>query len=59
MPTRSQKLIIALAFLAAALSLAACGIRFFRDGTVPVMPFAGGLLMLALGVGGCLRIKRF
>lgn len=57
MPTRSQKLAVVLAFVAAALSLTAAGIRFFRHGSVDVTPLFGGLFMLALGVGGYFRLK--
>lgn len=57
MSTRSQKLAVALAFAAAAFSLAAAGMRFAREGAVDVTPLVGGLFMLALGVSGYLRIR--
>lgn len=57
MPRRSQKLAVALAFVAAALSLTAAGLHFFRDGSVAVTPLFGGLFMLALGIGGYSRLK--
>ena len=57
MPTRSQKLAVALAFVAAALSLAAVALRFSRDGSVAATPLFGGLFMLALGVGGYMRLR--
>jgi hypothetical protein len=58
MPTRSQKLAVALAFVAAALSLTAAAISFFRDGTLDTTPIFGGLLMLALGIGGISKIRK-
>ena len=57
MPTRSQKLVIVLAFAAAALSFAAAGVRLFRDGAIEATPLFGGLFMLALGVAGYRRLK--
>lgn len=57
MPTRSQKLAVALAFVAAALSFAAAGFRFARDGAIDLTPLLGGVLMLALGIGGYVRLK--
>jgi hypothetical protein len=58
MPTRSQKLAVVLAFVAAALSLAAAAIRFFEDGSVDATPLVGGFFMLALGIGGYWRLKQ-
>jgi hypothetical protein len=57
MPTRSQKLVIVLAFAAAALSFAAAGVRLFRDGAIEATPLFGGLFMLALGFAGYRRLK--
>jgi hypothetical protein len=57
-PTTSQKVSVALAFVAAALSLTAAAIRFFGNGEVALMPIAGGLFMLALGLGGYLQLKK-
>jgi hypothetical protein len=57
MPIRSQKAAVALAFLAAILSLTAVGIRIFRDGAIDATPLFGGLFMLALGIGGHRRLK--
>ena len=57
MPTRSQKLAVALAFVAAALSLLAAATRFVRDDAIDLTPLLGGLLMLALGIGGYVRLK--
>jgi hypothetical protein len=56
-PTRSQKVAVALAFLAAILSFAAAGARFFRDGAVDLTPLFGGLFMLALGISGYARLR--
>ena len=58
MPTRSQKLTVALAFLAAALSLTAATIRYASTGGIEATPLLGGLVMLALGIGGYRRLKR-
>jgi hypothetical protein len=57
MPTRSQRLAVALAFLAAALSFAAVVVSIVRDGRLAVTPLFGGLLMLALAIGGYLRLN--
>ena len=57
MPTRSQKLAVALAFVAAALSLAAVVVRAAREGALDPTMLVGGLLMLALGIGGCIRLR--
>jgi hypothetical protein len=56
-PTPLQKLTVVLAFVAAALSLLAAGIRFVRDDAIDVTPLLGGLLMLALGIAGYVRLK--
>lgn len=47
-----------LAFIAAALSLGAVGVGLVRDGSVSMTPLLGGLLMLALGIGGYRKLKR-
>jgi hypothetical protein len=57
MPTKSQKLTMVLAFVAAALSLAAVAVRLVRDGTIDATPLFGGLLMLALGISAYRRLK--
>jgi hypothetical protein len=57
MPTRSQRLAVALAFLAAALSFAAVALSIVRAGRLDVTPLFGGLLMLALAIGGYVRLK--
>jgi hypothetical protein len=57
MPTRSQKVAVALAFLAAVLSFGAVGFRLFRDGAMDATPLFGGLFMLALGIGGYSRLR--
>ncbi|HXW05210.1 MAG TPA: hypothetical protein VD833_08260 [Vicinamibacterales bacterium] len=48
---------VVLAFLASALSLAAVLLAWNRRGEVPVVPLAGGLLMLVLAVTGLGRIR--
>lgn len=57
MPTRTQKLTIVLAFVAAALSLAAVAVRLVRYGAIDATPLLGGLLMLAFGISGYRRLK--
>jgi hypothetical protein len=57
MPTRSQKLAIVLAFVAAALSFGAAAVRLLRDGAIEATPLFGGLFMLALGIAGYRRLK--
>jgi hypothetical protein len=57
MPNRAQKLTVFLALIAAVLSLTAVVIRVVRDGVVDATPLFGGLLMLALGVGGYRRLR--
>jgi lipopolysaccharide export LptBFGC system permease protein LptF len=55
--THTQKLAIVLAFVAAALSLAAVIVGYSRTGQILATPLLGGLLMLALGIGGYARLK--
>jgi hypothetical protein len=57
MPTRAQRVAVALAFLAAAASLLAVVVRYIRFGDVLVTPLFGGLLMLVLGVSGYLKLR--
>jgi hypothetical protein len=57
MPTASQKLTVTLAFVAAALSLGAAAVQFFRSGSIYLTPLIGGLFMLALGFGGYRKLK--
>ena len=57
MPRPSQKFAIGLAFVAAILSLAAAALGYYRTGEVDMTPLAGGLFMLAMGVGGLLKVK--
>ncbi len=56
-PTRLQKVAVMLAFLTGTLSLVAVGIQVVRDGTVDTTPLFGGLFMLALAIGGCVRLR--
>lgn len=46
-----------LAFLAAALSFVAVGIRYSSDGRVDTTPLFGGILMLVLGITGYRRLN--
>jgi hypothetical protein len=57
MATGTQRLAVMLAFIAAALSFGAVGVRLFRDGAISTTPLLGGLLMLALGIGGYRKLK--
>jgi hypothetical protein len=57
MGTPTQKLAVALAFVAAAVSLGAAALRLARDGRVDAVFAFGGLLMLVLAVGGYTRLK--
>jgi hypothetical protein len=54
----AQALAIGLAFIAAALSFTAVAITVSRTGRIEATPLFGGLLLLALGVGGYLRLRR-
>jgi hypothetical protein len=58
MATSSQKLAVVLAFVAGALSLAAAAIEYSRTGHVKVTLLGGGLLMIALGLGGLGRLRQ-
>jgi hypothetical protein len=57
MPRPSQTLAVTLAFIAAAVSLGAAAVQFFRGGSIRLTPLVGGLLMLALGIAGYRRLK--
>lgn len=57
MATTAQKLTVMLAFVAAGLSFAAFAVRYSNTGEIGITPLAGGLLMLALGVGGIMRLR--
>ncbi len=57
-PSRAQQAAVFLAFVAAGLSLAAVFVRVYRDGALDATPLFGGLLMLLLGIGGYLRMKK-
>ena len=57
-PTSTQKLAVLLAFVAAALSFSAVAVTFVRTGTIQATPLLGGLLMVALGLAGYIRIRQ-
>jgi hypothetical protein len=57
-PTQAQKLAVLLAFAAAALSFSVLLFSFLRTGAIHATPLFGGLLMLALGLGGYSRIRQ-
>ena len=57
-PTSGQQLAVALAFVVAALSLAAAASAYVRTGSVPATPLLGGLFMAALGIAGSQRLRR-
>ena len=57
MATPAQKTAVVLAFVAASLSFGSVAARFLRDGEIALMPLAGGLFMLALGVSGVMRLR--
>ncbi len=57
-PTPAQKLAVLLAFVAAALSFSVLVFSFVRTGAIQATPLFGGLLMLALGLGGYSRIRQ-
>jgi hypothetical protein len=54
----TQKLAVVLAFVAAGLSFAAVAITYSDNGTIRSTPLFGGLFMLAMAIGGYLRLKR-
>ena len=46
-----------MAFVAGVLSLAAAALQYSRTGQLKITLIGGGLLMLALGVGGVSRLR--
>jgi hypothetical protein len=56
--THTQKLAVWLAFVAAALSLAAAALTFSRTGRLEATPLFGGLFMLALAIAGVVKLAR-
>ena len=56
MVTPAQKIAVSLAFTAAGLSFASAGARLL-SGDLAVTPLAGGLLMLALAIGGLVKLR--
>ena len=57
-PTSTQKLAVWLAFIAAALSFAAVALAAARTGRIEATPLFGGIVMLALGLGGVARLRQ-
>jgi len=57
MASSTQKLAVVLAFVAAALSLAAVVVGYVQTGTIRITPLGGGVLMLALGISGYKRVS--
>jgi hypothetical protein len=57
-PTPAQKLAVLLAFVAAALSFTVLIVSAVRTGAIQATPLFGGVLMLALGLAGYLRIRQ-
>jgi hypothetical protein len=53
----TRKLAVALAFIAAATSLAAAAVAYYSRGEIAVVPLGGGLLMLLLGLSGIRRLR--
>jgi lipopolysaccharide export LptBFGC system permease protein LptF len=56
MATSTQKLAVVLAFVAAALSLAAAAVAYARHGEIRVTLLGGGAVMLLLAISGYKRI---
>jgi hypothetical protein len=56
-PSRTQTLTVWLAFLAAALSFTAVLLTFSSTGRIDATPLFGGLFMLALGIGGWMKLR--
>ena len=57
-PTPSQKLVVALAFVAAVVSLTAAVLVFASHGEIAATPILGGILMLVLGISGYFKLTR-
>jgi hypothetical protein len=57
-PTTTQKVAVVLAFLAAALSLAAVAAVYVRRGEIATTPLFGGLFMLFMAIAGVSRLRR-
>jgi hypothetical protein len=55
---RTQKIVVALAFVAAAFSLSAVLMTAMRTGRIEATPLLGGLFMLALGLAGWSTVRR-
>ena len=55
---RVQKIAVALAFVAAALSLTAVLLAALRTGRIEATPLFGGLFMLGLGLAGWSTVRR-
>lgn len=57
-PHTISRLTMVLALIAAVLAFAAAYVRYSKTGEVAVTPIAGGLFMLALGLGAYTRLKK-
>lgn len=57
-PTPAQKFAVLFAFAASGISLAMVALIAVRTGTIQATPLVGGLLMLALGISGYLKLRR-
>ena len=56
--TTTQKLAVALAFIAGALSLVAVAITAARSGRIDATPLFGGFFMIALGIAGVVKLRQ-
>jgi hypothetical protein len=52
-----EKLAVWLAFIAAALSFSAAAIGYSNTGAILSTPLFGGFFMLALGIGGYVKLR--
>jgi len=56
-PNLTQKMAVALAFIAAALSLSAAILVYVKSGEIAGTPLFGGIFMLTLAIGGLMKLK--
>jgi hypothetical protein len=57
-PSSAQKFAVLFAFAASAVSLAVVVLMAVRTGTIQATPLLGGLLMLALGISGYVKLRQ-